>query len=85
MDNHLARGMEDMKDVDIRQVDKSQLVDLNTVHIDESLPVPMRVASFVEQVGNPYCFRVGDVAVKVKYRADGPTFQQNMEAILRTM
>ena len=85
MDNNLVRNMEDMKNVDIRQVDKSQLVDLNTVHIDESLPVPMRVASFVKQVGNPYCFRVGDVAVKVKYRADGPTFQQNMESILRTM
>ena len=28
-----------MKAVDIRTVDKSQLVDLSTVHIDESLPV----------------------------------------------
>jgi len=30
---------EAMKAVDIRTVDKSQLVDLSTVHIDESLPV----------------------------------------------
>ena len=33
---------EAMKAVDIRTVDKSQLVDLSTVHIDESLPVRER-------------------------------------------
>lgn len=81
----LPKDLESLKTVDVRTVDKSKLVDLNTVRIDESQPVPMRVASFVEQIGNPYCFRVGDVAVKVKYRSDGPTFQQNMEDILRTM
>ena len=36
---------EAMKAVDIRTVDKSQLVDLSTVHIDESLPVRERVLS----------------------------------------
>lgn len=85
MENKVPKDVESLKGVDVRTVDKSKLVDLNTVHIDESQPVPLRVASFVEQIGNPYCFRVGDVAVKVKYRADGPTFQQNMEEILRTM
>lgn len=85
MEKFLPKDLDSLKAVDVRTVDKSKLVDLNTVHIDESQPVPLRVASFVEQIGNPYCFRVGDVAVKVKYRADGPTFQQNMEDILRTM
>lgn len=81
----LSKDMRSLEAVDVRAVDKSMLVDLNTVHIDETQPVSVRVASFVEQIGNPYCFRVGDVAVKVKYRTDGPTFQQNMEDILRTM
>lgn len=81
----LPKDMRSLEAVDVRAVDKSMLVDLNTVHIDETQPVSVRVASFVEQIGNPYCFRVGDVAVKVKYRTDGPTFQQNMEDILRTI
>lgn len=85
MKNKIPKDMDTMKGVDIRMVDKSQLVDLNAVHIDESQPVSKRIASFVEQVGNPYCFRIGEVAVKVKYRSNGPTFQQNMEDILRTM
>lgn len=85
MDNGNPVEREDMQSVDIRTIDKSTLVDLNTVVIDESLPVSDRVASFVEQIRNPYCFRVGNIAVKVKYKENGPTFQQNFEDLLRTI
>ena len=78
-------SLNEMQQVDIRTVDKSALIDLNSVKIDESLPIPERVASFISQIGNPYCFRVGDVAVKVVYKTGCPTFQQNMEEILRTI
>ena len=74
-----------MKDVDIRTVDKNQLVDLNSVVIDESRPVQERMMSFIQQIGNPYCFRVGDVAVKVVYKENGPTFQQNLEDMLMNL
>ena len=74
-----------LKSVDIRSVDKSSLVDLNSVHIDESKPVQERVLSFLQQIQNPYCLRIGDVAVKVNYKSDGPSFQQNFEDLLRTM
>lgn len=76
---------EQLRTVDIRQMDKCNLVDLNSVTIDETLPIPERIESFVRQIKNPYCFRVGDVAVKVQYSANGPSFQQNMEDLFRTM
>ena len=41
-----------LKSVDIRIVDKSSLVDLNSVHIDESKPVQERVLSFLQQIQN---------------------------------
>lgn len=74
-----------MKDIDIRTVNRSQLVDLNTIVIDENQPVEERLESFVEQIKNPYCFRVGDIVVKVVYKENGPTFQQNFEEMLLTM
>ncbi len=80
-----AMDMQEMKDIDIRTVDKSKLVDLNTVVIDESRPIAERVASFVQQIQNPYCFRVGDMAVKVVYQEEGPTFQQNFESMLLSL
>lgn len=74
-----------MKNVDIRNVDKDALVDLRSVQIDASKPVQERLQSFLQQIQNPYCFRIGDIAVKVNYKSDGPSFQQNFENILRTM
>lgn len=77
--------IESMKSVDIRSVDKSQLMDLNSVYIDESKPIPERIESFLQQIQNPYCFRIGDVAVKVNYKSEGPTFQQNFVDLLQTI
>lgn len=76
---------EAMKAVDIRTVDKSQLVDLSTVHIDESLPVRERVLSYLKQVKNPYCVRVGNFAVKVKYKEDGPSFEEVQTMLSRIL
>ena len=78
-------GWAQMKSTDIRTVDKNSLVDLNDVVVNEALPISERLADFVSQIRNPYCFRIGEVAVKVVYKSEGPTFQQNMEDLLRTM
>ena len=58
---------EAMRKVDIRTVDKSQLVDIRTIKIDEKLPPIDRWFSYLSQVKNPYCVRVGDMAVKLSF------------------
>ena len=73
-----------LKSVDIKNVDKGSLIDLDEVQIDDTRPVSERILSFLQQVQNPYCFRIGDVAVKVNYKPDGPAFQQRVEDLLRT-
>lgn len=74
-----------MKNVDIRTVNKEDLVDLNSIDIDDSIPVSDRIENFVRQIKNPYCFKVGDIAVKVVYKENGPTFQQNFEEMLLSL
>ncbi len=78
-------GMSLLKNVDIRTVDQSILKDMSDVKIDTSLPIPERVAAFLEQIKNPYVFKVGDVAVKVSYKENGPTLQENLEAMLSSL
>ena len=56
-----------LKNTDIEQCDPDQLVDLRSVSVDKSLPVPERMRSFVDQVKNPYLFKVDDIAVKVEF------------------
>lgn len=44
------------------------LVDIQNVQIDTSLSENERIRSFVEQVRDPYRFKVGDVVVNVLYK-----------------
>ena len=65
-------------------IDIDSLVDIRNVKIDTTLPIPERIQSYIEQVKNPYYFRVGDVAVHVSYSENGPTLQEILEGYLRT-
>ena len=57
------------------QVDKSidSLIDIRNVKLDRNLGQAERVRSYLQQIKNPYCFRVGDVVVNVAYTEGGPT------------
>ena len=55
--------------------------DLREIQIDESKKVPERVENFLEQVGNPYLFKVGDVFVKVNYK-DGKDLSDSLITLL---
>lgn len=68
-------SLERMKDVDITKVDRSSLCDLRKVRVKRELPIPERVADFIAQIGNPYCFMVGDTVVKLRFKNDGTSCQ----------
>ena len=76
---------EALRRVDVRTVDPDTLVDIKELDIDKTLPREQRMAEFVRQVKNPYCFKVGKVAVSVGYSGDGVTFEQRMEHYLQTL
>ena len=56
-----------LKHIDIEQCEQDQLVDLRSVSIDKTLPVPERMRAFVKQIKNPYLFKVDDITVKVEF------------------
>ncbi len=58
------------------------LVDIRDVKIDRNLPQEERVKSFVEQIKNPYCFRVGNVKVRVEYSGRKETMTEAFSAML---
>lgn len=64
---------------------QNQLTDLRSVHIDASLPVPERIRSFVQQIGDPYHYKVGDVVVTVSYNGDGGTLTDRFADMLSLM
>ena len=78
-------SIEEMKNVDVRTVDRDGLVDINEIEIDDSLPLKERAAEFLRQIKNPYCFRVGTVVVKNVYSDDGVSLQERFEQFARTL
>ena len=65
--------------------DLSELVDFRDVVIDRTLPVEERIKSYVEQIKNPYCFRVGDVKVRVSYANKDQSLNESFVSMLASL
>ena len=70
-----------LKNIGVEQCERDQLVDLRSVSIDKSLPVPERMSAFVKQVKNPYLFRVDDITVKVEF-SSGKSLEDSLLTFL---
>ena len=63
----------------------SELVDIRDVVIDKSLPLEDRVRSYVEQIKDPYCFKVGDVVVRVSYAGKDKSLTDSFTSMIASM
>lgn len=84
-DNLCKKDFEALRNVDVKTVDPDTLVDISGLCIDTALSKEERIGEFVRQVKNPYCFRVGKVAVSIGFSEDSVTFEQRMEHYLQTL
>lgn len=61
------------------------LVDIRDVKIDRSMSVEDRMKSYVEQIKNPYMFKVGNTVVRVSYANTQATITDNFVNLLASM
>ena len=73
--------LDKMKEVDIRTVDRSKLVDIKDVKINTDLPDEERMADFIRQIGNPYCYLCNGMVVKISFSGKR-RFEDCLKAIL---
>ena len=59
--------LEELKNVDVRTVNRDTLVDINTVKIDPGLPRKERIREYVRQIRNPYCYLDQGYVVKLSF------------------
>lgn len=59
--------MQEMAEIDIRMVDTSSLVDIEQVQIQTELPQEERIADYIRQIKNPYCYLSNGVIVKISF------------------
>lgn len=70
--------LQEMRSVDITQVDHSALSDIRNIRIDGTLSTEQKMQSYLDQIGNPYCFLCGDTPVKIRFVSENRTLKQSL-------
>lgn len=65
--NDCLKAAEYMRKVINGEFTEDELVDIKTVTIDHNKPQLLRVVDFINQIKNPYYYKVGNVKVKTSY------------------
>lgn len=71
--------------VDIKTVDRSTLKDINDVFIDATLSKEERIQSYVDQIGNPYCYLDKDVVVKISFSNTEATLEDRLRTYISSL
>ena len=71
-----------LQSADIETCDKNSLTDINNIKIEAGQQTVDKIKTFVEHAGNPYLFKVGEIAVKVEYEG-GTSFNKAFANIIR--
>lgn len=66
-----TQQLDAMSRIDLSDINRNSLVDIASVHIDTSLPAVERMTRYLQQVKNPYLFRCGNLAVRVRFDPEG--------------
>lgn len=66
-------------------VDINDLKSINSVTINPKLDKGERIRSFIEQIGNPYCYRDGDTVVRISYADTDVTLEDRLQAYIQTL
>ena len=67
--------LSELAGVDITAVNKENLVDVSGLAFDNTVPKEQRAAQMLRKVKNPYCFRVGDMGVKLEFLDSAPPLE----------
>lgn len=59
-----------MRNMNIMELDREQLTNIEDIVIDTEASVENRIRSFMEQTKNPFAFNVGEYILQVGYMED---------------
>lgn len=67
------------------EIDRRRLRDIQSVKINPSLPRRERIKSFLEQIGDPYCYLDGGTVVSVGYADTSVSLEDRLRSYVNTL
>jgi len=74
--------MQKYVDNTIYSINIDELADIQDVRIDMSLSKEERMESYLRQIKNPYCYRCGDMIVRVSFADTDATLEDRIRQYL---
>jgi hypothetical protein len=68
--------IDDFMSVNMNTVDVGTLADISTLKLDNSLPKEKRMDYVLEKLKNPFCFRYGEMGIKLEFNNNAPPIQE---------
>lgn len=72
-----------LKDIDLRTVNRDDLVERNTVKINPNASQDNRLQDFIRQIKNPYCYKDGKTVVKISFANTDTTMEDCISHYLK--
>ena len=63
----------------LTEEERAALVDINTVHIDPTLPPAERAADYIRQIKDPCCFLCNGAVVHLKFNPEGKDLKSHLK------
>lgn len=83
--NGIRREESCLKDENAGAIDRSTLKDIKDVIIDTSKPCTERIQSYIEQIGDPYCYMDDGVVVQIGYAETPVSLQERLVSYASNM
>lgn len=71
--------LKNMSHIEIKNVAPDLLQDILEIKISGET-ASQRLESYIAQVGNPYCFRVGNTPVRISFKSCGETLDKKIKS-----
>ena len=75
-------SIEEMKNVDVRTVDREELVDIREVEVNKKKSREGQIKDYLEQIKNPYCYRYGEYVVKIGFEDTAVTLTDRLQELI---
>ena len=68
--------IDDFMSVDMNLVDVGMLADISALQLDNSLSKEKRLEYVLEKLKNPFCFRYGEMGIKLEFDNKAPSIEE---------
>lgn len=60
----------------------SDLVDIRDISVDKTLSKKERIAEYIRQINDPYCFKCGKFTIRARFADNGITLEDCLQRLL---